>query len=529
MPGVFGLFGRQLLEIWKHFGINQKVSVLLALLATIGGIAALLVWSGRPDYRLLYSGLTLEDAGSAQEKLEDARIPVQLRDHGQSLYVPAAHVYRSRLMLAQEGLPQDTSTGFELFEQPKFGMTDFAQQVNFQRALQGELERTVNAMEGIQASRIMLVLPREKLFAQEKEKTASASVMLSLRRGATISAAQVMSVRQLVSSAVPGLGNGSITITDQQGRLLSDNGDEESSLYGISSRQLEVQQELEERLARKAQEMLNLAVGPGLAMVQVSAELDFRRIESHKETYDSEGRVVARESISSESSSEPVPSGGGRDMARVVVGAPDDVRSEQASSTTRREDIDTEYRIPSGREIMLDEGGRIKSLSVSVCIAEGETPRTEEELKRIESMVRSAVGIVQSPERKDRIDVVEMAFAGGPVDVPGNVPVAEWNWWQALPFSWQALSRSIMAVALLLGLFLLSRNALARLSVQREDVGVPVGMLAGADGYSRHLPDSSMSQEDISVENSLDNISRLAEESPETVANWIENVARTRG
>ena len=386
MTGAISLLFRQIGAIWNHFGINQKVSIVLALLATLAAIGGVLYASSRPDYRLLYAGMTLEDAAKAREQLEEAKVPVQLRDHGNSMYVPAADVYRSRLLLAQAGLPRDTSTGFELFEQPKFGLTEFAQQVNYQRALQGELERTISSMDGVQGVRVMLVMPRDRLFATEKDKSASASIMLSMKRGANLSAAQVASIGQLVGTAVPGLAEGNVTITDQQGRLLSDPRDREDEALGSPRKHMDMRRAVEEELTKKAQDMLDRAIGTGQAIVRVSADLDFRQVERYNETYNAEGRVVVRETISTENSSEPITLAGAG-MSRVAVGSPSDIVLEQAMGQLRREDVDTEYRVPSGRETIVDKGGKVARLSISVSVARGEQPRDAEALQQIERMV----------------------------------------------------------------------------------------------------------------------------------------------
>jgi len=304
MAGSMSVLGRQLGSIWQHFGVNQKVSIVLALVATIALIGGLLTWSARPDYRLLYSGLSLEDAAAARERIEDEKIPVQLRDSGRSIYVPAKDVYRCRLLLAAEGLPKDSSTGFELFEQPKFGLTDFAQRINYQRALQGELERTINAMSGIRSCRVTLVLPQRSLFATEAEKMAKASIMLTIADGDSLSAAQVRSIQQLVAGSVEGLTSSAIAVTDQNGRMLAKGAASEEGLEAASD-QWEIQVKLEDLLERKAQEMLDIALGAGRSLVRVSATLDFSRVEKRKETYDPAGRVVIGETISSETSSEP--------------------------------------------------------------------------------------------------------------------------------------------------------------------------------------------------------------------------------
>lgn len=519
MLGAVSLLFRQIGAIWGHFGINQKVSIILALLVTLSAIGGILYTSRRPDYRLLFAGMTLQDAARAREQLEEAKIPVQLRDHGNALYVPAADVYRGRLLLASSGLPAETSSGFELFEQPKFGLTEFAQQVNYQRALQGELERTITAVEGVQAARVLLVMPRDRLFATEKDKTASASIMLTLRRGTTLDSSQVLSISQLVSTAVPGMSDGSVTITDQQGHLLSDETEKSDAAGGSPRKHMDQRRGVEEELTRKAQDMLDRSIGSGLAIVRVSAELDFRQIERYNETYDSESRVVIRETISSEKSSEPITLAGAG-MARVAVGNPADIAIEQAMGQMQREDVDTEYKVPSGRETVVDKGGRIARLSISVSVAAGKEPRSPEALQQIERMVRSAVGF--SPQRQDLIEVLEMPFAA----TPNSPELDMWRWWQRLPVMPETLLRLAIGLALLTTLYVFSRKALRQLSVQREDVGTPIAQLAGGGSTVGHLPDAEPFEEHMDKNEQLEYASRLAEQNPSVVAIWIDQTLR---
>ena len=245
MPNALGLLLRQLKDIWSHFGVNQKVSVILALVVVGGITGGVLYWSAKPSFALLYSGMSLGDAAAAREKLADEKILVELRDSGRAIYVPAGDVYRGRLVLASAGLPKNTTAGFEMFEQPKFGLTEFAQKVNYQRALQGELERTIANVEGIQSARVMLVLPSDRLFASDAEKRASASVMLGLSGGSTLTSAQIRSIKQLVSSAVPGLSSSAVAITDQQGRLLSQRVETEENQLGSVNDQIEIQERVD--------------------------------------------------------------------------------------------------------------------------------------------------------------------------------------------------------------------------------------------------------------------------------------------
>ncbi len=518
MAGSMGILGRQLGSIWQHFGINQKVSIVLALVATVALIGGLVTWSARPDYRLLYSGLSLEDAAAARERIEDEKIPVQLRDSGRSIYVPAKDVYRCRLLLAAEGLPQDSSTGFELFEQPKFGLTDFAQRINYQRALQGELERTINAMSGIRSSRVTLVLPQRSLFATDAEKMAKASIMLTVADGDTLSAAQVRSIQQLVAGSVEGLTASAIAVTDQNGRMLAKGAATEEGLEAASD-QWEIQVKLEDMLERKAQEMLDVALGSGRSMVRVSATLDFSRVEKRNETFDAENRVVIGETISSETSSEPgmAASGGMAPFVQVPVGDPGRMTVEQPMSKRKREDINTQYKVPSGLEHVIRQGARIQRLSVSVSVAAGAEPRDETTLTRIGNMVKNAVGFVESAERADSIEVVEMPFTAVEPDA-----VATLAWWQAPPAFAFSVARGLGALLILLAIYVFSRRMMASLMVERTELGAAAGSLpAGGDELGGML-----SVDGIQIEPTFDGVARLAEENPRAIAAWITNVSK---
>ena len=305
MPNVLKMLGIQIQEIWRHFGVTQKFNMVVGLIVALSLIGGLLFWSSQPDYRLLYSGLSLKDAANIREKLGDEKIRTDIRESGHSIFVPAADVYRARLLLAGQGLPKDTTAGFELFEQPKFGLTDFAQQVNFQRALQGELERTISSMQGVDSARVMLVMPKDKLFASESEKQASASILLKLSAGVALSPAQVQSIVQLVGSSVPGLSPSAVTVTDQGGNMLSRRLDGSEDSLEMATDQLATQEKTEVMLGKKAQDMLDRALGAGRSIVRVSVALDLSKMERRSETYDNENKVVRSETIESENTSAP--------------------------------------------------------------------------------------------------------------------------------------------------------------------------------------------------------------------------------
>ncbi len=516
MASSISVLGGQLAEIWRHFGVNQKVSTVLGLAITIAMISGLLYWSSRPSYRLLYSGMTLEDAAMAREKIEDQNIKVILKDSGTSIYVPAGDVYSCRLLLASEGVLKGTGTGFELFEQPKFGLTDFAQKVNYQRALQGELERTISAMQGISSARVILVLPKDKLFASEAEKRASASILVNVSGGGSLTPSQVTSVTRFVGSAVSGLSPSAITITDQNGRLLSKFQDPSDSQFGAADSQLEAQHNFENILVHKAQGMLDKALGIGQSIVSVTADMDFSKVEKRSEKYDAEGRVVVNETISSQSSSAPGQMAAPATTV-VRVGEAGSAPPAVTMSNTKQENIKTEYKVPSDVEHFVQSGARIRGVSVSVCVAKrGDEARTPEQMKTIENMITKAVGLTTGGERADSIEVVEMEFPT-PVEEPAL------GFLQTLPISLPDMGKGLVAVVILLMIFIGSRRVVTRLSVETEDVGVPVGALAGAPAIGGRENGMPITE---SIESGLDYVNSLAEQDPRAIAAWITNVTK---
>jgi len=238
----------------------------------------------------------LEDCSKMREKLEESKIPVQLGQSGMSISVPADKLYSARLLLAADGLPGDQSVGFELFEQPKFGLTDFAQKVNYQRALQGELERTIAAMQGVRSARVMLVLPKERLFSTEKDQAAQASVLLNLNGSIALGDDQVQSIVHLIASSVQKLTPANVTVTDQNGNLLTRSSTIDTSVEA-GNEQLAVQERTEKSLVEKAQAILDRALGEGNSIVRVNVNLDFSDVEERHENYDAENRVATSEHI----------------------------------------------------------------------------------------------------------------------------------------------------------------------------------------------------------------------------------------
>ena len=237
-----------------------------------------------PAYAMLYSNLEEQDAAAVVAKLRETRVPFRLEADGSQIWVPGATMHETRLALAAEGLPRGTGVGFEIFDQQRFGESEFAEQVKYHRALEGELSRTISHLDGVESARVHLVLPQRNLFASD-ESQATASVVLKLRTGARIGDDRVRGVVHLVASSVRGLTAENVTVVDGDGRPLAGGEQAEEEL---ASRSLEVRRSVERSKERAVQQLLDATLGVGVSIVRVAAELSFAREERTEERYNPE-------------------------------------------------------------------------------------------------------------------------------------------------------------------------------------------------------------------------------------------------
>jgi flagellar M-ring protein FliF len=392
----------------------------LGIAAVVAALLFSLVFRmGSEETALLFADVEMREAGQITQRLEQADIPYEVRGDGSSIFVPRSKVAEARMMLSAEGLPSRGSIGYEIFDEPDaLGQTQFQQNINRLRALEGELARTISSLDGIAAARVHLVLPERQLFSRETEQP-SASIVLQLRRD-ELSPGQVRAIRNLVASATPGLSSNRITIIDEAGRLLAAPSNEQGvDADGVDARQVAV----EERIRRTVTDIVEGVVGQGNARVQVSAEMDFNRVSETSERFDPEGRVVRSTTTSEETAS----SGGGQGGATTAGANVPDATAGSSSgagggdgSESSSETVN--YEISHTTRTEVSEGGRVRRLSVAVAVdgvltpGEGEAAptyaaRSEEDMQRLTQLVRSAVGFNQ--ERGDVVEVVNTQFARG--------------------------------------------------------------------------------------------------------------------
>lgn len=404
-----------------------KMFTLLVLISiTIAGFALLITWSGDPDFQPLYSNLAPDDAGAILTRLKEKKIPYKVSANRDSILVPSDQLYEIRLELASQGLPLGSGVGFEIFDNAKLGMTEFVQNVNFQRALQGELSRTINRFDEVRGSRVHIVMGSKSLFVEDEEP-ATASVILKLAPGKALGKGQVQAIVHLVSSSVSGLKPENVTVVDNYGKMLAGSRDR-SSEGPMNSDQLALQEKMEQGLEGRVRTMLETALGPGKAIARVSCALDFRKQEKTEERYHPDNKAVRSEQTLSETAAEA------EGNAKGVPGILSNTKEGQAAlaqekgsrssvgQTFNKQERTVNYEISKVTSHTVEPYPKVVRISTAVIVdgvhqyIEGKSgkgewkyfPRSGEEMTKLEKIVKRAVNF--DPNRGDEIEVVNIPF-----------------------------------------------------------------------------------------------------------------------
>jgi flagellar M-ring protein FliF len=399
-------------EKWGSLSGSQRalVASFAAVLFMVIAISSVLV--SRPKYAVLYSNLDPADAGQIVERLREQKVPYKLSQGGRTIEVPASKVYDVRLNLASEGLPQTGNVGFEIFDKYNFGMTDFAQQMNYRRAVQGELERTISQLNGVEQARVHLVIPQERLFERDRQEP-TASVVLKLKHGTTPSEEEVSAVVHLVSSAVEGLKPENVTVVDTRGRLLSSAANRlgaDGASPVLTGTALKLQQQYEQHLQDELQTMLDKAFGIGKAVVRVRAELDFSSKETQRELIQpaapgqKTGVLLSRQRLNETYTGSPNTIGGPPGVASNLRPATGFAGSSSTSSYTRTEETEN-YQVSKSIERIKETPGSVKRLSIGVLV---DGRLTAQQRTDIERMIAAACGLDTS--RGDNVSVASLPF-----------------------------------------------------------------------------------------------------------------------
>ncbi|MGE3311700.1 MAG: flagellar basal-body MS-ring/collar protein FliF [Limisphaerales bacterium] len=419
-PGLSQL-GRQLAGIWKQLGLNQRISIVVTGVAVLAALLAIGFWSSRPDYVLLYGGLDEAETSKVLSALGESKVNYEVRGDG-SIVVPRNMVHEVRAKLAGKGIPRGEGIGFELLDQPNFGLSDFVQRANFTRALQGELGRTIAQMDQIEGARVSVVMPENRLLAGSQQKP-TASVLVKVRGSGPLPPSTVASIRLVVANAVEGLQVANVSVVDNLGNVLSDN--EDDSVAGLSNNQLSARKNLEQYLSRKTEGMLEQVLGARQAVVRVAAEINWDTVTRFEEKFDPEGQVIRQSTIDDENVESGTPATGGLPGMQANASSDTNSPSGMNNSKTKKKTTTNQYEINRTVSNLMQSAGAIERLSAAVFVAqrfEGAgsarkvVQRTPEELQKLRRIVQSALGIQEGDTtRPDQITLEEIAFNEEPL------------------------------------------------------------------------------------------------------------------
>jgi len=481
--------GGQLKAIWSQLGAGQRLTVGAATFVFAAGLTAIALWSSHGDYGLLYGRLSDAEAAKVIAALDDAKVPYKIGSGGGSILIPQDKIYQMRMQLAGRGIPQGDGVGFEIFDKQNFGISDFVQRANYVRAVQGELARTISQINEVEAARVMIVLPENRLLL-DKDKFATASVFVRVRGNSQLQPQSINSIRFLVANSVEGLKPNHVTVVDNLGNVLSENTDTDS-LSGLTGTQLQARRNLEQYLAKKGQDMLEKVLGPGQAIVRVSAEINYDTTTKTEEKFDPDGQVIRSQTKNDENNDSITANSSA--PAGISANTATDTNSATASApvtnTKNHKSVaNVEYEIGKTTSNTMLAAGGIKRLSVAVTVAAQSqgtgvdrkvVPRTPEEIDKLRRIVTTACGVETGNDntRGDAITLEELPFNDQfAADLTKELDVQQkHDLWMNLVRNATYPALGVVALVILLRIF-------KRTPIQDIPIGVPVGKLMAANG-----------------------------------------------
>ena len=428
---------QQLLKVFNKFTLQQKVMFGGALIVSVIIFGTIFIFLNEPSYSTLYSNLSETDAGKVISYLNTQKISYELADNGTTIKVPKDKLYEVRFSLAEKGIPNSGVAGYELFDENTMGMSEFMQSLNYKRALEGELSRIIMQQDGIEAARVLIVLPKKSLFKEEEEPP-KASVVVKLSGGKSFSSGNITAIVNLVSASIEGLAPENVTLVDTKGRLLTKKTEDDQQNL-ISSRQYEIKQSVEKYLSNKVQTILDQVIGYANSTVQVNADFNFDQVDKTVETFDPESQVaISEQSVKNDN----------------LGTTPSDSTVESSQTNT------VNYEINKTVQRVIEGSGNIKRLSVAVVvndvkkeIVKGDAtetvyePRSTDQIKKLENIIKNAVGIDQ--DRGDQISVVNIGFETKELD---NLEIGEPSGTNGMD---KIINLVLILVAIIVSIFLL--------------------------------------------------------------------------
>ncbi|MCL1916270.1 MAG: flagellar M-ring protein FliF [Desulfovibrionaceae bacterium] len=424
MANVFNQVAGRVRDFWGGINFSQRMMVAGIALTVTAAFFIMLYFMNQTPYQPLYTNLNPEDASRVIKSLDAQKIQYKLAENGSAIMVPDEQVHQLRIRIAGEGNIMGQGIGFEIFDEVKVGQTDFVQKINYQRALQGELARTIAESTMVESARVHLVIPQRSLFIEDQQKP-SASVVLKLADGRRVDNKEVLAIVNLITMAVEGLAKDRVSVTDSSGKTLFQP-EEEGSLLGMTNAQIEQRLFFQQNLERRIEDLLLPIVGPGRVIAKVNVSMDYSRKTIHKELFDPEMTVVRSESRSEEQT---------QGQANLEAGVPDinfrgdGLTGSISTQSSNREQRQTNFEINKEVQEIIGSVGDVNRLSVAVIIDGtyvpneiGEmvfVPRSVEELKNIRQLVANVVGYDSA--RGDTIEVSNIPFGPQSTDESQNV------------------------------------------------------------------------------------------------------------
>jgi flagellar M-ring protein FliF len=520
---------------------GRKLMLALGVAAVVAVMVALWMWGQQPDYKVLFANYSDRDGGAIVAELEKMNVPYKYAEGGGAILVPANQVHDVRLKLAAQGLPKGGNVGFELIENQKLGSSQFVEQVNFQRAMEGELARSVESLSAVQAARVHLAMPRDSVFVSEQKPT-TASVLINLRPGRTLDPQQVSAIVHLIASSVPDLSSKNVTLVDQNGNLLSDTS-KSASINGMDPSQIKYVQDLQQNIARRVEAIISPIVGDGNVRAEATADVDFshseQAVESYKPNQTPDAMAIRSQQVSESSSAggnasgvpgaltnqPPAPTTAPITQPAGAKGAP--ASTANAGTTPTHKDETTNYELDKTIQYVQQSGGGLKRLSVAVVVnykkvvgKDGKSsmkPLTAAETAQITNLVKEAMGYNQA--RGDTLNVVNSPFAAPEAEVIPETPL----WKQPDTIETAKITGKYLLVgAALLMLYLRMLKPMMKKIAEMPALPAPgVGQLQHG-GEAVALPSAQRNYQD-----NLNRAQKLASEDPRVVANivktWVGN------
>ena len=535
---------------------NPKIPIAIAAAAAVAVIVVMTLWAKQPTYKVLFSNLNDKDGGAVVTQLTQMNIPYQFSDNGGAVLIPADKVYETRLKLAAAGLPKGGAVGFELMDQEKFGISQFSEQINYQRALEGELSRTIETLGPVSSARVHLAIPKPSLFVRE-QKNPSASVTLNLQPGRALDDGQINAIVYMVSSSVSGLPPASVTVVDQSSHLLTQS---DSNGRDLNASQLKYANEVGGRLQRRIEAILQPVVGNGNVHAQITAQIDYATREQTDENYQPNGAadkaaVRSRQLSTSDQiggsavggvpgalSNQPAPAatapvttpapantanGAQNQAANGQNAAQNSTANRSTVPSNSRRDETTNYEVDRTITHTQHSAGAVQRLSAAVVVnyqtgADGKSkPLTDEQLKKIDDLVREAMGF--STERGDTLNVVNTPFNEASDDS------AELPFWKKQAFFDQLIDAGRWLLVLIVAWLLWRKMVRPMLRKQQaEKDAVAAAVLAASQPQPEgskpvklsndELEKRKRSQQRVSVEVQTQRVQELADKDPRIVA-----------